>query len=189
MFKYQIFGSRLQLPFFILSAPIVAAIFSKIKNTWLIPILGIALIGASFPWLFQISSRPITAKSEESQLDSIFSTSRVDLYFPNSQSAAAAYHHIADRIEDRDCSDIGLMLSGSSSEYLWWVLLGAPREDLRLEWIVSDSPTAAYGDESFEPCAVICENCPSEWTTFRGLPLAQDVPPSQYNLFLEVEGK
>lgn len=188
MFKYQIFGSRLQLPFFILSAPIIAIILSNIKNTWLIPLLGIVLIGTSFPWLFQISSRPIITKSEETQLDNIFSASRIDLYFPNPQSAAA-YHHIADKIEDRDCSDIGLMLSGSSSEYLWWVLFGAPGEDLKLEWIVSDSPTAAYGDESFEPCAVICENCPSEWTTIRGLPLAQDVPASQFKLFLELEGK
>ncbi len=189
MFKYQIFGSRLQLPFFILSAPIIATILSKIKNTWLIPSLGIVLIIASFPWLFQISSRSIITKSEESVVGSIFSASRIDLYFPKSQSAAAVYHRIADRIEDRGCSDIGLMLSGSSSEYLWWVLLGAPRDDLRLEWIVSDSPTAAYGDESFEPCAVICENCPSEWTTIRGLQLAKDVLASQFNLFLEVEGK
>ena len=188
LFKYQIFGSRLQLPFFILSAPFIGIHLSKIKHPWLAPTLGILLIGASVPWLFQISSRPVITKSEKTNLESIFSVSRIDLYFPNSQSMATPYHLITDRIEDRKCNSIGLVLSGSSSEYLWWVLLGAPRKDLKLEWIVSDSPTAEYGDELFEPCAIICESCPRDWTIIRGLTLVQDLPPSQFDLFLAREG-
>jgi hypothetical protein len=58
-------------------------------------------------------------------------------------------------------------------EYLLWAELGAPREDLRLEWFVSGTPSARYEASTFSPCAVICEGCPTEWTVIRGLPLQQ----------------
>ena len=187
LFKYQIFGSRLQLPFFILVAPFTGTIFSKIKYRKRIPLIGIVLILGSMPWLFQISSRPIIPKSGEHLVGSIFSESRDILYFPAAQSLATTYKELTDRIKNRGCNNIGLFLSGSSPEYLLWVLFDAPRKDLKLEWIVSDSPTAKYEDPAFNPCAIICENCPSGWTKIRGLPLSSQLLGTQYKLFLKLD--
>ena len=64
-----------------------------------------------------------------------------------------------------------MMLSGDDPEYLWWVLLGAPKANLRLEWIVSGTPSDRFTDPAFKPCAVICTSCPTEWKSFRDLPL------------------
>jgi hypothetical protein len=186
LFKYQIFGSRLQLPFFVLMAPFVGVIFTKIRIGKWMPLIGIILILLSFPWLFQISSRPIIP-DQEAKMGSIFFQSREDMYFPGIEARNTSYMAITDRIKASNCSSVGLILSGSSSEYLWWVLLGAPRDDLQIEWIVSDSPTARYEDPDFEPCAIICENCPSEWTKIRGLPLVEGIDDSSYKLFLRQE--
>jgi hypothetical protein len=187
VFKYQIFGSRLQLPFFILIAPFMGAIYVEIDHGKWSSYFGIALILLSFPWLFQISSRPIIPNPEESQIGSIFFQSRENLYFPETRGDSSTYKTITDRIKDHDCNNIGLMLSGSSSEYLWWVLLDAPKKSLQIEWIISDSPTTRYEDPDFKPCAIICENCPSEWTKIRGLPLVEEVSDLTYRLFLDTE--
>ncbi len=186
LFKYQIFGSRLQLPFFILLAPFIGSIFSETKIERWMPYLGMVLILSSYPWLFQISSRPIIPKLEESKVGSIFLESREDLYFPGTKAQDTSYMMISNRIKDHECSNVGLMLSGSSSEYLWWVFLDAPREDLQIEWIVSDSPTIRYEDPDFKPCAIICENCPSEWTIIRGLPIVEEMAESPFKLFLQM---
>lgn len=64
-----------------------------------------------------------------------------------------------------------MMLSGNSAEYPFWVLLGAPRKDLLIEWIVGGDLYQHYKDPNFHPCAIICESCPVEWDMLRGLPV------------------
>jgi hypothetical protein len=186
MFKYQVFGSRLQLPFFVLIAPFIGIVFSKTRLGRWTPHFGILLILLSYPWLFQISSRPIIPNSK-SEMGSILFETREDMYFPGTRARNTIYKEITDRIKDNGCSSIGLMLSGNSSEYLWWVLLDAPRESLQIEWIVSDSPTTRYEDPDFAPCGIICENCPAEWTKVRGMPLVEEITGSPFKLFLQQE--
>ena len=59
----------------------------------------------------------------------------------------------------RGISRIGLNLSPESEEYPFWALLGAPEADLQIEWVDVDTPSARYLNQSFEPEAIICENC------------------------------
>jgi hypothetical protein len=73
-------------------------------------------------------------------------------------------------ILNSQCRDVGIAISGAGAEYPYWVLLGAPRHDLRIEWIVAGTPSAQYSDPYFQPCAVICDTCGDE-QLFRGLPL------------------
>jgi hypothetical protein len=78
-------------------------------------------------------------------------------------------------IEEKGCKDIGLMLSGDTGEYPLWVLLDAPNEDLKIDWIISkNDPSGKYRIEGFEPCAVICEGCGSYDEMYNGLPLVFD---------------
>jgi hypothetical protein len=117
MFKYQIFGSRLQLPFFVLMAPFVGIVFTKTRIGKWMPLLGIILILLSYPWLFQITSRPIIS-NQETKMGSILFQSRENMYFPGTKARNTSYMAITDRIKVSNCSSVGLILSGSSSEYL-----------------------------------------------------------------------
>jgi hypothetical protein len=51
-----------------------------------------------------------------------------------------------------------MAISGAGAEYPYWLLLGAPRDDLRIEWIVAGTPSAQYSDPEL-PCAIICDTC------------------------------
>jgi hypothetical protein len=62
-------------------------------------------------------------------------------------------------------------------------VLGTPRPDLRVEWIVAGTPSARFADPDFAPCAVVCdESCPADWTRIRGLPLTYE--RADYRLFM-----
>jgi hypothetical protein len=77
---------------------------------------------------------------------------------------------VTSQILDAGCNEVGIAISGAGAEYPYWVLLGAPRDDLRIEWIVAGTPSARYTDPNFEPCAVICDTC-DDASSYRGLPL------------------
>jgi hypothetical protein len=77
-------------------------------------------------------------------------------------------------IEANGCSTVGVAISGSGAEYPFWVQLGAPRDSLQIEWLVGGTPSERFEKPSFQPCAVICQKCPDEWETLRGLPKVYD---------------
>jgi len=85
-------------------------------------------------------------------------------------------------IRKAGCTQVGVVLPGGGIEYPIWALLGAPREGVRLEWLLGGDPSARYSDPSFAPCAVFCDTCPSEWNVVRGLP--EVYHRGQFRLFL-----
>lgn len=175
--KYQVFGSRLQLPFFILFAPSVGLAFSG-KLGRLAPWLGLLLVILAYPWILSIQSRPLIPLSAWTQQQSVLALPRDAL-----RGRSQPYDEMTGRILARGCSSVGLMISGGGDEYDLWQLLGAPRSDLRVEWIVGGTPSARLEPPNFQPCAVICENCPSGWATVRGLPAVYRWNGSRYVLF------
>ena len=53
-----------------------------------------------------------------------------------------------------------------------WVLLEAPNEDLKVDWIISEQDASGeFRLEGFTPCAVICERCEWAGDEFNGIPL------------------
>lgn len=173
IYKWNAFGTRYDLAFFVLFAPAAGVIlggFDKIKAGYLIT--GLLFIGA-LPWLLSIYSRPlvITSGSDPGQV-SILETTRQALYFANAPSERDVYTQYTDIIKSQGCKDIGVMLRGDDPEYLLWVLMGAPRSLTRLEWIVS-GPTSRYSLADFKPCAIICHGCTMDQTPLRGLEIAK----------------
>ncbi len=169
LFKFSIFGSRYHLPFFVLSAPAVGTVLSeRLGARWSL-LVGAILLLYSWPWLVHQSQRPLLTTDGAPGL---LSEERESFYLP--ESYLVQMREAVRRIQGADCKDIGLAISGDRPEYPFWVLLGAPRSDIRLEWIIGDlAPSAAYRDPDFEPCALICDQtCPDEWETFRGMPIA-----------------
>ena len=167
---YQVFGNRLLIPFFLLSAPLVGWIAARWR-AWLALSSGYLLLLAGLPWLLSLQSRPILPIPGQTISTSILELSRREMYFTNVGGLGADQKTVVERIQSAACTQVGLMLGGDDPEYLWWVLLGAPKPDLRLEWLVSGTPSARFEDKTFQPCAVICTSCPDGWKVVGDLPL------------------
>jgi hypothetical protein len=171
LFKWEPFASRFHLPFFILAAPVVGLILSRTLTSRIVYLIGLALLVLCLPWLLSIQSRPLVPDAS-STVGSILNESREVLYFAAEPGYRSPYVDLTTRIIAEGCTSIALAISGSGAEYPFWVLLGAPRGELQIEWLVSGTPSAAYKDNDFKACAVICDNtCPSEWEEVNDLPL------------------
>lgn len=187
IYKWNTFGTRYDLAFFVLFAPaagVILAGFDKLKLGHLVVVL---LFVGSLPWLFSIYERPlIPAAAGKSEQTSVLTADRQDLYFTNAPSERDVYTQYADIIKDKGCKDVGVMLEGDDPEYLLWELLGAPTSGTRLEWIVS-GPTSMYSNRDFQACAIICRGCTAQQSPLRGLEIAYST--GDFSLYLPAGGK
>jgi len=168
--KWQVFASRYHLPVFVLLGAVTAVVFERrLSRPWNLAICALLLL-ASLPWLLGIRSRPVFSHILGSPMASVLTASRLDLLFANGDYLRKPYEDMAGLIKANQCRDVGMAISGNGAEYPLWVLLGAPRADLRVEWLVGGTPSAKAAPTDFAPCAVVCEKCPESWSTVRGLP-------------------
>jgi hypothetical protein len=180
-YKFSIFGSRYHLAFFILSAPFVGSILDKYTSSIFLALIGLLLFVSSWNWLVGIDQRPVWPKEEGGM--SLLESSRQDLYFPKDPLIRERYQELASLIQANQCNQVGIMLRGGNAEYPLWVYLGAPSNDLTIEWIVEGTPSASYKIEDFQACAVICDtSCPNEWEMLKELPLFEN--KEGYRLFM-----
>jgi hypothetical protein len=159
IYKWNVFGTRYDLAFFVLFAPIAGIIFEGFDMYKIgYFVTALLLVGAT-PLLFSIDSRPVIVKPGRSLVQSsILTESRENLYFANAQGIQGSSQQLTGKIKSIGCNDIGIMLHGDDPEYLFWVMMNAPRLSLKIEWIVS-GPTTRYERPDFKPCAVICMGC------------------------------
>lgn len=161
LFKWQIFGSRLHLSLLILLAPLVGYVLTAaFHRTFTAQAASVILLLLSLPWLFRIEQRPLLNNPADIPLTgkSLLNTSRGNWYYVTAGDKSTL-KKISDSVAQAKCDQVGIVISGSSPEYLYWVALNAPRPDMRIEWITSNSATLHLEDPSFRPCAVICESC------------------------------
>jgi hypothetical protein len=169
IFKFDLLASRYHLPFFVLASPAVGAIVGKPIPLTLARGVALLLVALSWTWLVGIENRQLLRSPERSE--TLLNQSRSRLYV--SGGGSENIRSVAKAIEDAQCLDVGIMLCGDCPEYVLWAYLGAPRRDLRMEWIVAGTPSERYAPPDFRPCAVVCDaSCPADWTEIRDLPLA-----------------
>jgi hypothetical protein len=182
LFKWQVFGVRLHLPFFVLFAPVAGVGLTRALPEAFGRIAALALLLLSVPWLVGIEERPLLRDLAGSRTPSVLYETRQTLYLRGGAPPVA--DEIAEQTRAAGCREVGIALAGGGAEYPWWVFLGAPDPGLRIEWIVSGTPSARFEDPSFSACAVVCDSsCPAEWTRVRGLPLVFE--DQGYRLFLQ----
>jgi hypothetical protein len=148
---WQPYNSRLHLPFFVLSSPLVSIILSKTYlNRKVVNFIAIGLILSSLLYVFHNSTRPIV-KSKN-----IFNTSRIEQYFRGWPERQSEYIGAVDFLRHQRCSDIGLTMAGDEFEYPLWVLLQENKDRaLRFEHINVTNNSASKTDINFKPCAII----------------------------------
>jgi hypothetical protein len=179
-------GARYQLPFFVLLAPVAGMILEAFPRTAVSHLAVVALLVTSLPWLLGNHSRPLLSGWPGAQVDSVLVVPRDELIFANAPYLAQPYRQMGEMLQASGCGRIAVALPGNGLEYPLWSMLGAPRQDLRIEWLVAGTASARYTDERFTPCAVVCEKCPESWTTVRELP--ERYHYGSFRLYLETLG-
>ncbi|MCJ7512624.1 MAG: glycosyltransferase family 39 protein [Anaerolineales bacterium] len=183
----QPFGVRLQLPFFILSAPWVAAVIVSARARWLPGVLTFSLLLLSLPWLLFNTTRPVIAMAAEpgawelpctdtfgcTKAGSAFSTSTVDLLFANTREFQEGYTSAIEALAATTCTRVGLRIDSSHPEYPLWYLAQAPQSGIRFESIYPAEGLEGLVDRSFAPCAIICTIC-GERVRLHGLNLFRE---------------
>lgn len=182
IFKWKETGSRYHLPFFLLYAPVAGLLLGLWGREKAALAVQVLLLVWAVPWAVGNQARPLLPKLESAFVDSVLVEEREDLYFANAPYLRTPYIEMTDLVRQESCGKVGVSIPGASLEYPLWALLGAPEEQLEMRWVVSGTPSDRYVQEDFQPCAVICDACPVEWESVRGLPLYYDRSP--FRLYL-----
>ena len=154
--KWQPFLARLELPLFVLGAPLAAFLVDKLRYPAATVLLGLFLANNARPALFQNWTRPLKGPH------SLSATARDDNYFRDmgQWNNRASYLESVDRTARSGCTDVGLDISENQLEYPFQALLRErnPRVHFVHTGVVNASARYAPAD-SPPPCAVLCPDC------------------------------
>jgi hypothetical protein len=157
LLRWQPWNTRLRLPLFVLWSSAIGVI---LERRWPHPatnILGVLLLLLAVPVALNNQLRPLAFSKEFN----IFYRDRGSLYFANRRDLLDSYRAAADFVKRGGCQHIGLDLPGDRYEYPFLRLLGAEKGDKNVRAVGVTNQSAIYtgGENSFQPCAVICLQC------------------------------
>ncbi|MCC6758213.1 MAG: glycosyltransferase family 39 protein [Candidatus Omnitrophica bacterium] len=164
LLKWQLFHSRLQLPLFLLSVPIVAWVLEKVRPRFFIPLLAIFLVLSSLPPLFCNERHPLVGKKN------VFNMPRAEQYFSYRKFMALPYLVAVKYTASRPASDVGLLLGGDDWEYPLWILLKKDRPDIKIRHVgVNNVSRSLTGSNDGSVSLIISELAdPPDHLTFDG---------------------
>jgi len=145
LLKWQIWHSHLQLPLFVLMAPIAGTVLGGDRLRRLTAYLSALLLVSSLLWVGFNESRPLLGP------DSIFATPRVEQYFWLRPDLRRDYLAASEQLAARNCSQVGLVLGADDWEYPFWILLDRPQ----LQHVQVENLSASLPAATFELCAVL----------------------------------
>lgn len=168
--KWQPWHSRLQLPLFVLGAPLIGWLLGQLPfRPWLANGLALLLVGQALPFILTNPLHPVLGQPN------IFKQDRVQQYFVHRPILAESYQATAARILEEKCDRVGLILPNDTWEYPFWVLLNQPAAGpVQIRAVNVKNESSVLEPVDFRPCAVICLQCPED---ARALYTAQMGPP------------
>jgi 4-amino-4-deoxy-L-arabinose transferase-like glycosyltransferase len=154
--KWQPFLARLELPLFVLGAPLAAFLVEKLRHPAAAVVLALFLVNNSRAALFQNWTRPLKGPQ------SLRATARDDNYFRDmgQWNNRASYLESVDRTARSGCREIGLDISENQLEYPFQALLRERDPRVRFVHTGVTNASARYAPANAPPpCAVLCPDC------------------------------
>lgn len=156
--RWQIWGSRLHLPLFVLASPVVGLVLASSASCRIRSATASVLLMTSIPWVLANQTRPLVAWPGFTPFPSILTSSRSDAYFNADPTTEEPFRLAASLIANSGCSNVGLAIGHSDPEYLLWILLREasrlPRiEHVDFDWDRPTNPSHALAGQ-FRPCAI-----------------------------------
>jgi hypothetical protein len=181
LYKWQIWGSRLQLPIFVAWAPVIGVALDGDKFYITRNIVTLVLLLSSLGSLLSNPSRPVIPDKDG---HSIFRTARENQLFANFPEVEKGFLSIIAAVKETDCRNVGLVIDSHDPDYPFWALLSPDGKQFRIENIEPSQTLRQYLREDFHPCAIICTICSDE--SFYNFSLAS-THYGGYSLYLPVQ--
>ncbi|MES1242750.1 MAG: glycosyltransferase family 39 protein [Acidobacteriota bacterium] len=153
--RWQHWISRLQLPLFVLMAPVVGTLVPRRLSRF----VAAALLVLAIPPVVHDDTRLLLGEGN------VFSRGRTEMMFANRPELYAPYLRLAEEVRASGCRRIGLITGYNDYEYPFWVMLDAkvPLEH-RIEHVeVDNESTPLLAREpfaGFRPCLVVSLRAP-----------------------------
>jgi len=177
--KWQPFLARLELPLFVLGAPLAALLVEKLRYPAAAVILALFLVNNARPVLFENWTRPLKGPL------SLWVTARDANYFSDmgQWNNRPSYLESVDRTARSGCTRVGLDTSENQVEYPFLALLRERNPRVRFVHTGVANPSARYAAAGAPlPCAVLCPDCIANQ---QKIALYKDIgPPIEIGRFL-----
>ncbi len=154
--KWQPFLARLELPLFILAAPLAAFLLQSIRFVVAPIAICLFLASGARPALFENWTRPLKGPH------SLLVTARADNYFSDmvQWNNRASYLESVDRTARSRCTTVGIDISENQLEYPFQALLRERNPEVKFVHTGVENATTRYAPPNApEPCAVLCPDC------------------------------
>jgi hypothetical protein len=160
--KWQPTGTRLQLPYYFLFAPIIGYNFDFLDQRKL-PVGSIIcslLVLAAIPWLFSVKERPVIPIAEFTQTRSILQSTRPQMYFNTQPEDYDLYITAGNYILGQPMNQrVGLDVEGPFLEYPLWAVMKTIEKHNSIAYLNAAGESSRYLLRSFEPSAIFSTHC------------------------------
>lgn len=152
--KWDQFGARLHLAFFLLAAPLIGATCAVTGKRWFSHAVTLLLLSLAIPYLLANETRSLVGDR------SIFSVARIDQYLTLEEKMPDSWRRAVEIAADNERGRIGLVLPDNFREYPLWALLSQyGNDDISVRILGVNNITASlyanpyFGD--YQPEAII----------------------------------
>ena len=182
--RFDPYGLRYQLPFWIAFAPLFGVAFSLIRVDKLVEVIMLGLLLTALPYVIFNRTRPLIAMRAVREpytipcylgctSGTILNESPKTVLFANWIQYREPYSAATDLVLASGCRSVGLRIDSHDLEYSFWWLLNAPQSGIRIESLDTYPRLQRYVDSNFKPCAIICTIC-SDKPSLHNLDLSGD---------------
>jgi hypothetical protein len=180
--KWQPFLARLELPLFVLAAPLGGMLLESLRPAWLaVPVCLLLLANARLS-LLENWTRPLRGPH------SLWTETREDAYFNDMAqwNNRDSYLRTVDLVARSGCESVGLDISENQLEYPFQALLLDRRPRTRFAHTGVENSSVRYRSPDWpRPCAVLCPDCVANQRKLAlYAPLGEPVVLGRFLLFL-----
>jgi 4-amino-4-deoxy-L-arabinose transferase-like glycosyltransferase len=152
--KWQPWHSRLHLPLFVLAAPLIGLMLSRLRYRPLAAMIAVGLVIQAMPFLLRNPLHPVLSRQN------ILTMSRSHQYFLGNPALEEFYTRAVNEIVHAQCNQLGLIMPIDAWEYPFWVLSAQLSPvPVQIQSVEVENQSRILADSTFHPCAVVCLQC------------------------------